>query len=343
MHVPDGFLDAPTSLATGAAAAAGVTLALRKARAELDERAAPLAGLTAAFVFAAQMVNFPVGIGTSGHLMGGALAAVLVGPWTGVLAVSVVLTIQALLFADGGLTALGTNITLLGLTTVVVGWVAVRGALAILPRRPSSVVPAAVFGALLSVPAAAAMFVVLFVLGGAAGLSIGALTASMLGWHALIGVGEAVITGLTVSAVLAVRPDLVYAARGLRPQLVLKRPDGSLIDAAPGAVAPAAARSRGRGPLLAGGGLVVVLIAGVASLVSSSDPDGLERVAESSGFAGLADRHLLGDTFLADYGEVAGVPAGLAGLVGVAITVAIGALVFGLVRRRSREPQKAPR
>src|SRR5919107_5990597 len=114
MHVPDGFLDAPTSIATGAVAVAAVGVALRGARRELDDRTAPLAGLVAAFVFAAQMVNFPVGAGTSGHLLGGALAVALVGPWTAVLAISVVLLVQALLFADGGTTALGTNVVLLG-------------------------------------------------------------------------------------------------------------------------------------------------------------------------------------------------------------------------------------
>src|ERR687890_495401 len=121
MHVPDGFLDAPTSIATGAVAVAAVGVALRGARRELEDRTAPLAGLVATFVFAAQMLNFPVGAGTSGHLMGGALAAVLVGPWTGVLCVSVVLLVQSLLFADGGITALGTNIVLMAITTVVVG------------------------------------------------------------------------------------------------------------------------------------------------------------------------------------------------------------------------------
>src|SRR3954449_6723125 len=109
MHVPDGFLDAPTSVATGAVAVAAVGVALRGARRELDDRTAPLAGLVAAFVFATQMVNFPVGAGTSGHLLGGALAAALVGPWTGILVITVVLLVQGLLFADGGLTALGTN------------------------------------------------------------------------------------------------------------------------------------------------------------------------------------------------------------------------------------------
>src|SRR5215218_3875388 len=118
MHVPDGFLDAPTSVATGAVAAAGIAVALRGARRELDDRTAPLAGLVATFIFATQMLNFPVASGTSGHLLGGALAAVLVGPFTAVLCMSVVFLVQCLLFADGGITALGTNVVLMGLTTV---------------------------------------------------------------------------------------------------------------------------------------------------------------------------------------------------------------------------------
>src|SRR3954468_12321323 len=127
MHVPDGFLDAPTSVATGAVAVAAVGVALRGARRELDDRTAPLAGLVATFVFATQMLNFPVGAGTSGHLLGGALAAVLVGPFTALLCMSVVFVLQALLFADGGITALGTNVLLMGIITVVVGWSVFRG------------------------------------------------------------------------------------------------------------------------------------------------------------------------------------------------------------------------
>ena len=110
MHGPDGFLDLPTSVATGAVAVAGVGLALRGARRELDDRTAPLAGLVATFVFAVQMLNFPVAAGTSGHLLGGALAAILVGPYTGALCVAVVLIVQSLLFADGGLTAIGVRL-----------------------------------------------------------------------------------------------------------------------------------------------------------------------------------------------------------------------------------------
>src|SRR4029079_7358546 len=135
MHVPDGFLDAPTSIATGVVAAAGVAIALRGARRELDDRTAPMAGLVATFVFAGQMLNFPVGAGTSGHLIGGALAAVLVGPWTAVLCLTVVLLVQALFMADGGITALGTNITLMGLVGVGVGWLVFAGVRAVLPKR----------------------------------------------------------------------------------------------------------------------------------------------------------------------------------------------------------------
>lgn len=213
MHVPDGFLDAPTSVATGVVAATAVGLALRKARTELDDRTAPMAGLVATFVFAAQMVNFPVGLGTSGHLLGGALAAVLVGPWTGLLAVSVVLIVQALLLADGGITALGTNVTLLGIVGVLVGWLVSRGLQSVLPKRLGLVPVLAAVGALVSVPVAALVFVGLYAVGGTAPVPLSGLATAMLGWHALIGVGEALITGLVVSSVVAVRPDLVYGAR----------------------------------------------------------------------------------------------------------------------------------
>lgn len=213
MHVPDGFLDAPTSIATGAAAAAALGVALRKARNELDDRTAPMAGLVATFVFSAQMVNFPVGLGTSGHLLGGALAAVLVGPWTGLLAVSVVLIVQALLLADGGITALGTNISLLAVAGVVVGWFTFRLLQKLMPKRLGLVPVLAAVGALVSVPVAALVFVGLYAVGGTAPVPLDGLATAMLGWHTLIGLGEAVITGLVVGSVIALRPDLVYGAR----------------------------------------------------------------------------------------------------------------------------------
>jgi cobalt/nickel transport system permease protein len=216
MHVPDGFLDAPTSLATGLLAAGAVGVALKKSRDELDERTAPLAGLTAAFVFAVQMMNFPVAAGTSGHLIGGALTAVLVGPWTAVLSMTVVLLVQGLLFADGGLTALGTNVVLMGVVAVAVGYGVFRLAVAVLPKNRTGILVGAGAGALLSVPVAALAFVLLFAVGGVADISVGAVAATMGGVHVLIGLGEAVITVAVLSAVLATRPDLVYGARHLQ-------------------------------------------------------------------------------------------------------------------------------
>ena len=222
MHVPDGFLDAPTSLATGVVAAAAVAVSLRAARRELDDRTAPMAGLVATFVFAAQMINFPVGAGTSGHLMGGALAAVLVGPWTAVLCLSVVLVVQALLMADGGITAIGTNISLIGIVTVAVGWGVFVLLRKVLPARISIVAPAAAVGALLSVPVAALVFTGLFAIGGNAPVDLAAVTAAMLGWHTVIGIGEAAVTGLVVASVVAARPDLVHGARPLLAERVLE-------------------------------------------------------------------------------------------------------------------------
>ena len=213
MHVPDGFLDAPTSLVTAAVAATAIAVSLRGARRDLDDRIAPLAGLVATFVFATQMLNFPVAGGTSGHLMGGALAAVLVGPYAAVLCLTVVLVVQSLLFADGGITALGTNVQLMGIVTVVVGAVVFRGAQLVLPRRTSLVAPAAALGGLASVVASAATFVVLYAVGGAAPIPIDTLLTAMVGVHVLIGLGEAAITFLVVASIVSVRPDLVHGAR----------------------------------------------------------------------------------------------------------------------------------
>ncbi|HEV7870090.1 MAG TPA: energy-coupling factor ABC transporter permease [Modestobacter sp.] len=226
MHVPDGYLDAATTAGTAAVAAAGVALALRGARRELDERTAPMAGLTAAFVFSVQMMNFPVAFGTSGHLIGGALTAVLVGPWTAVLCMTVVLLVQGLVFADGGLTALGTNISLMGLVAIGVGYGVFRALQAVVPRTRTGVLASAGVGAFLSVPVAALVFVLLFAVGGVADVPVGSVAAAMVGVHLLIGLGEAAITVAVLGAVLAVRPDLVRGARHLqRAVLLAPRPE----------------------------------------------------------------------------------------------------------------------
>lgn len=222
MHIPDGFLDAPVSIATGLIAVGGLTYCVKRAQTELDDRLAPMAGLTAAFIFAVQMLNFPVALGTSGHLLGGTLAAVLVGPAAGAMAIAVVLLVQAL-FADGGLTALGANITIMGLVTSFGGYAVFVALTRLLPRRHGSIVVAAGIGAGMSVVLASLAFVAAFAVGGTADLPLGAVLAAMVGVHVLIGIGEGVITALTIATVLRTRPDLVHGAQRRLParQLVL--------------------------------------------------------------------------------------------------------------------------
>ncbi|MEU4696846.1 energy-coupling factor ABC transporter permease [Nonomuraea dietziae] len=332
MHVPDGFFNAATSVSAGVVAAAGVAVCLRGAKRELDDRTAPMAGLVAAFIFAVQMLNFPVAAGTSGHLLGGALAAILVGPYTGVLCMAVVLLVQCVFFADGGVTALGINVLIMGVVTVLVGWGVFRLVTRAVRSR-AGVSAGAFLAALVSVPVSALAFSALFAVGGTAPVDAAAVAAAMGGVHVLIGIGEALITTATVGAVLAVRPDLVYGARGLSAPLVLKGADGVTSTVA----APAASDSKAAGgvrPFLIGGIGVTLLLAGVVSFFASSDPDGLEAVAEDKGFLGQATDHPLGSWALADYGDVGGVPVGVAGLVGVGITLLVAAAIAYAARRR---------
>lgn len=215
MHIPDGFLNLSVSALGYLVSAVVLTIAVIRARAELDDRTAPLAGLTAVFVFAAQMLNFPVAAGTSGHLLGGALAAILVGPWAGMLVVTVVLSVQALLFADGGLTALGVNVFNMAIVTAAVGWVVFRAGVRFVRTAKGAALLAGV-AALVSVPASALAFVAEYAMGGTAPVSLAAVAAAMGGVHVLIGIGEGIITGLVVAAVLAARPDIVVGVRGTR-------------------------------------------------------------------------------------------------------------------------------
>jgi cobalt/nickel transport system permease protein len=218
MHMSDGIVNAQTSVLFGVIAAVGIVLCAWRAREELDERTVPLAGLVAAFIFAVQMVNFPILPGVSGHLLGGALAAILVGPFTGALCVAIVLVVQALLFADGGVTALGTNITNMALIGVAAGYGTARVLYALLQRtRDSAPVPRlgviAFLAAVVGTVCAAMGFVIEYAIGGAAPVSLGSVAGYMFGTHVLIGVGEGIITALTVMAVARARPDLVYLLR----------------------------------------------------------------------------------------------------------------------------------
>ena len=222
MHISDGIIGIPVSALYGVVAAAAIALCLGRARRDLDDRLAPMAGLVAAFIFAVQMLNFPVLPGVSGHLLGGALAVILVGPWVGTLCVALVLLVQSLFFADGGLTALGLNIFNMGIITTVVAYLLVRGLLRVLPNTKSGLVVASFSAALISVVVASQGFVLEYALGGTTNLSLATISATMGGVHVLIGIGEGLITAATVGTVAAVRPDLVYVLRDRRAPLELR-------------------------------------------------------------------------------------------------------------------------
>ena len=218
MHMSDGIVNAPTSVMFAAIAVAGLAVCARRARAELDERTVPLAGLVAAFIFAAQLVNFPILPGVSGHLLGGALAAILVGPATGALCIAIVLVVQSLLFADGGVSALGANITNMALVGVAAAYAAAVGLAALLRQaRPGLSVRLlgviAFIAAVIGTVCAAMAFVVEYSIGGATSSSLVPIAGYMLGTHLLVGIGEGVITAATVMAVARSRPDLVYLLR----------------------------------------------------------------------------------------------------------------------------------
>ncbi len=319
MHAPDGFLDLPTAIATGILSAGAVGVALRQAKTGLGEKQVPLAGIAAAFVFAAQMFNFPVAAGTTGHLLGGALAAVLLGPAVGSLVVTIVVVVQAIVFADGGLTALGYNVLNMAVVTSFGGYTLFRLFRRVLPRSAAGVTTASGLAAGLSVVLGAAAFSVEWLFGATAPVPFDTVFGSMVGVHVLIGIGEGVISALAIGAVLATRPDLVYGARDLdRSQIADRRP----------------LRAR---TLVTTGVLVALVMATVVSQFASGDPDGLERVAADTGINGNAGNALAGDLF-ADY-ATAGLGNGplslaVAGASGVIITLLVGFGVFSAVRRR---------
>jgi cobalt/nickel transport system permease protein len=219
LHISNGVLNGPVSAIYGVIALLALAYCISRGRGDLDDRLAPMAGLVAAFVFAVQMLNFPVLPGVSGHLLGGAMAALLVGPWVGALCVSVVLVVQALVFADGGVTALGANITNMALVGTAVAYLLIALLLRVLPRTPTGLGVTAFVASVVAVVAASQSFVLQYALGGTTDLehySLGAIAGVMAGTHLLIGVGEGLIAAVTVVTVAKTRPDLVYALRGLK-------------------------------------------------------------------------------------------------------------------------------
>jgi len=260
MHVPDGFLDARTLVAAAGLAAVGLGLALREVRRNLPPRRVPLIGLTAAFVFAAQMLNFPVAAGTSGHLIGAALAAVLLGPAAAVVAMTAVLLLQSLMFADGGITALGANVLNLAVIAPLVAYGVYRAVRGVAGGGQQATLLAAGFAAWCSTMAAALACAAQLAASGV--VEWGTVLAAMGGVHMVIGLGEAVITMLVVAVVVRARPELVTPN------------------------APVALPAHRR--TIAWGAAVSIGLMVLFAPFASSLPDGLEHVAERFGFAGRA-------------------------------------------------------
>ncbi len=209
MHIPDGFLSLPVSLFTWVVAIALIAICLKRVKAEYQERAVPLMGVCAAFIFAAQMINFPIPGGTSGHLLGGTLAGVLLGPWAGSLVMAVVFIVQGVMFQDGGLTVLGANIFNMGLIGTFGGYYLYRAIRFAIGRdRWTGMAVGVAVAAWASVVVAATSVAFQLALSGTVPLTVA--LAAMTGWHVLIGIGEAIISVVTVSFIWRTRPDLFY-------------------------------------------------------------------------------------------------------------------------------------
>jgi cobalt/nickel transport system permease protein len=207
MHIPDGFVSNEIAVATFVVSAGAVTLALRQAKRTLEERQVPLLGVTAAFIFAAQMLNFPVAGGTSGHFLGAVLAAVLLGPLPAILIMALVLLIQCLVFADGGITALGANIFNMGMVGAGGGYLIFRALQLALPKNRAGFMAAAGIASWISIELAASACALELAFSGTAPLD--KVLPAMTLVHALIGIGEALITTAVLGVVLAGRRDLI--------------------------------------------------------------------------------------------------------------------------------------
>jgi cobalt/nickel transport system permease protein len=292
LHIPDGFLNLVVSIICWAITVVMIGMAVSRTNKSLGEKQVPLMGIMAAFIFAAQMINFPVAGGTSGHLLGGALAAIVLGPWAGMLVMTAVIAVQGLLFQDGGLLVMGANILNMGLLTAAIGYGLYRS---VMNKSQTTKLAVAGVAAWLSVMAGALATALQLWLSGTSNLQT--VVIAMLGVHAVIGFGEALITVAALSFILRTRPDLLG--------------EGS------------ASAEGGRGWVIAG--VVIALVVVLLSPLASASPDGLERVAEDMGFISAgqsAPYEIIPDYTLPFLGETP-LSTIVAGAIGVLVVLGI--------------------
>jgi cobalt/nickel transport system permease protein len=310
LHIPDGFLTLIVSLICWVITALILGSAISRTNKSLGEKQVPLMGIMAAFIFAAQMINFPVAGGTSGHLLGGALAAIVLGPWAAMLVMTAVIAVQALLLQDGGLLVMGANILNMGLLTAVIGYGLYRTTFG--SSRSVKLVVAGV-AAWLSVMAGALATALQLWLSGTSNLQT--VVIAMLGVHALIGLGEALITVAALTFIFQTRPDLLDEK--------------------------SVAAQSGRGWIIAG--VVISLIVVLLSPFASLDPDGLERVAMDIGFidaAQSAPYEIMPDYTVPFLAETP-LSTILAGVAGVLVVLGFVFITGRALQKKSQDPESA--
>ena len=272
MHVPDGFINAQVSIGSGIVSFATLWAYVKNAENLVADKLIALTGMMSALIFVLQMINFPIAAGTSGHLLGGALAVVVLGPHLGIICISIVVVIQSLLFADGGLSALGINVFNMAIVTSLVGWLVITSWKKLFGEANVSIISGSIVAGLMSVIFSSIAFVFEYALGGTVAVPLSSVLLAMLSTHLLIGLGEGIITALIVSLLLRVRSDLVY----IKTNEYISNNTSSIY------------------------GLFILLLLCFTLITpyASSSPDGLESVAENFGFL-ETDGLVL---FLNDYG-----------------------------------------
>jgi cobalt/nickel transport system permease protein len=307
MHVPDGFMNVTMSAATGVISFGTLWAYIRSAKDLIADKFIALTGMMSALIFVLQMINFPIAAGTSGHLLGGALAVIVLGPRLGLICLSVVVIIQSLLFADGGLSALGVNVLNMAIVTSATSWFIVKYWIKFIGKNKTSIVSVSVLAGILSVVFSSIAFTIQYAIGGTISIPVGTVLLAMVTTHFIIGFGEGIITALIITLLIRVRPDLIYA---------YERSDENTTKVS-----------------FYGLFIILILLLSLVTPFASSSPDGLESVAEEFGFTQTDGVVLLLD----DYGISAVNNDFISTVLSALLGVTVLAIMFNLIisRRKS--------